>query len=285
MDRRTHHPAGWCIRVATRSPRSLAPGGESARRTNGIALAVAFGRSRRPRAGAPGARRHGFPSGLEIEVVDADEPRRRPKACELVLVLGGDGTFLRAAELARNVEIPVLGVNLGRIGFPRRGAEADSIDSVLEHVVKRDLRRRGTDDASTSWSAPKGASSTAGWALETRPKPGKKGSSARCAGSGPWKSMGGRVSAFGCDGVLVATPTGSTAWAFSAGGPIVWAGTLTQILVVPNNAHAPVRPADGDQPQTPSICDRNRGRRPRRGWCFCDGRRENDRTGPAAGSR
>ena len=56
-----------------------------------------------------------------------------------MLVLGGDGTFLRAAELARNVEIPVLGVNLGRIGFLAE-AEADSIDTVLDHVVNRDYR-------------------------------------------------------------------------------------------------------------------------------------------------
>ena len=53
--------------------------------------------------------------GVEIDVVDADE--NAAQDCELVLVLGGDGTFLRAAELARGVDIPVLGVNLGRIGF------------------------------------------------------------------------------------------------------------------------------------------------------------------------
>src|SRR6202041_2613219 len=75
--------------------------------------------------------------GVEIEVVDADP--QAAEGCELVLVLGGDGTFLRAAELARNAEIPVLGVNLGRIGFLAE-AEADSIDSVLEHVIKRDYR-------------------------------------------------------------------------------------------------------------------------------------------------
>src|SRR3954468_10266431 len=75
--------------------------------------------------------------GVEIEVVDADE--RAAEGCELVLVLGGDGTFLRAAELARNVGIPVLGMNLGRIGFLAE-AEAENIDSVLEHVVARDYR-------------------------------------------------------------------------------------------------------------------------------------------------
>lgn len=73
--------------------------------------------------------------GPGIEVVDADQ--NAAAGCELVLVLGGDGTFLRAAELARNAEIPVLGVNLGRIGFLAE-AEADSIDTVLDHVIKRD---------------------------------------------------------------------------------------------------------------------------------------------------
>ena len=72
--------------------------------------------------------------GVGIEVVDADPDAAN--GCELVLALGGDGTFLRAAELARNADIPVLGVNLGRIGFLAE-AEADAIDTVLEHVVAR----------------------------------------------------------------------------------------------------------------------------------------------------
>src|ERR1700694_4196855 len=75
--------------------------------------------------------------GVDIEVVDANE--RAAEGCELVLVLGGDGTFLRGAELARNACIPVLGVNLGRIGFLAE-AEADAIDEVLERVIARDYR-------------------------------------------------------------------------------------------------------------------------------------------------
>src|SRR5262249_35084645 len=75
--------------------------------------------------------------GVEVGVVDAHP--RAADGCELVLVLGGDGTFLRAAELARNAGIPVLGVNLGRIGFLAE-AEAEAIDSVLEHVVAQDYR-------------------------------------------------------------------------------------------------------------------------------------------------
>jgi len=72
--------------------------------------------------------------GVEIEVVDADP--HAAEGCELVLVLGGDGTFLRAAELARNAGIAVLGVNLGRIGFLAE-AEAEHIDQVLSFPTGR----------------------------------------------------------------------------------------------------------------------------------------------------
>ena len=168
--------------------------------------------------------------GVDVEVVDADE--RAAEGCELVIVLGGDGTFLRAAELARNVEIPVLGVNLGRIGFLAE-AEADNIDTVLEHVVSRDFRveERMTLDVVVR---VEGRIVNRGWALNEASL--EKGP--RLGILGAVLEVDGRpVSAFGCDGVLVATPTGSTAWAFSAGGPIVWPD-LEAILVVPNNAHA-----------------------------------------------
>ena len=166
--------------------------------------------------------------GVDIEVVDADE--RAAEGCELVLVLGGDGTFLRAAEFARNVEIPVLGVNLGRIYFL---AEADHIDTVLEHVIHRDysVEERMTLDVVVR---VEGEIVDRGWALNEASL--EKGP--RLGVLGAVLEVDGRpVSAFGCDGVLVATPTGSTAWAFSAGGPIVWPD-LEAILVVPNNAHA-----------------------------------------------
>src|ERR1700730_3373797 len=170
--------------------------------------------------------------GVEIEVVDADE--RAAEGCELVLVLGGDGTFLRAAELARNVEIPVLGVNLGRIGFLAE-AEADNIDSVLEHVVKRDYRveERLTLDVVVR---AKGEIMDRGWALNEASL--EKGP--RLGVLGAVVEVDGRpVSAFGCDGVLVATPTGSTAWAFSAGGPDL-VGGRGAIPVGANNTQAPV---------------------------------------------
>jgi NAD+ kinase len=168
--------------------------------------------------------------GVEIDVVDADE--RAAEGCELVLVLGGDGTFLRAAELARNVEIPVLGVNLGRIGFLAE-AEAEAIDSVLDHVINRNYRveERMTLDVVVRAD---GEILQRGWALNEASL--EKGP--RLGVLGVVLEVDGRpVSTFGCDGVLVSTPTGSTAYAFSAGGPILWPD-LESILVVPNNAHA-----------------------------------------------
>jgi len=169
-------------------------------------------------------------SGVSVEVVDSDE--HAAEGCELVLVLGGDGTFLRAAYLARNAEIPVLGVNLGRIGFLAE-SEADVIDEILEHVVARDylIEHRMTLDVVVSRD---GAELYRGWALNEASL--EKG--VHQGVLGVVVSIDGRpVSAFGCDGVLVSSPTGSTAYAFSAGGPVVWPD-LEAIIVVPNNAHA-----------------------------------------------
>ena len=168
--------------------------------------------------------------GVDIEVVDADPDAA--EGCELVVGLGGDGTFLRAAELARNANVPVLGINLGRIGFLAE-AETEAIDSVLEHVVARSYRieERLTLDVGVR---VKGEVVSHGWALNEASL--EKGP--RLGVLGVVLEVDGRpVSTFGCDGVLVSTPTGSTAYAFSAGGPILWPD-LEALLVVPNNAHA-----------------------------------------------
>jgi len=168
--------------------------------------------------------------GVDIDVVDADD--YAAQGCELVLVLGGDGTFLRAAELARNAEIPVLGVNLGHIGFLAE-AEAEAIDHVLDRVINRDYRieERMTLDIAVRVG---GHVVQRGWALNEA----SLEKSTRYGVLNVVLEVDGRpVSAFGCDGVLVSAPTGSTAYAFSAGGPILWPD-LEAILVVPNNAHA-----------------------------------------------
>ena len=202
--------------------------------------------------------------GASIEIVDADE--RAAEGCELVLALGGDGTFLRAAELARNVEIPVLGVNLGRIGFLAE-AETDAIDSVLEHVIDRDYRveERMTLDIVVRVD---GRIAHRGWALNEASL--EKGS--RLGVLGVVLEVDGRpVSSFGCDGVLVSTPTGSTAYAFSSGGPILWPD-LEAILVVPNNAHALfARPMVTSPEASIAIEIEADGHD---AMVFCDGRRE-----------
>ncbi|HVQ98340.1 MAG TPA: NAD kinase [Mycobacterium sp.] len=168
--------------------------------------------------------------GDDIEVVDADP--RAAEGCELVLVLGGDGTFLRAAELARTAHVPVLGVNLGRIGFLAE-AEAEAIETVLEHVVAQDYRVENRLTLDVAVRAD-GEIINQGWALNEASL--EKGP--RLGVLGVVVEVDGRpVSTFGCDGVLVSTPTGSTAYAFSAGGPVLWPD-LEALLVVPNNPHA-----------------------------------------------
>jgi len=202
--------------------------------------------------------------GVEIEVVDADA--QAAEGCELVLVLGGDGTFLRAAELARNVGIPVLGVNLGRIGFLAE-AEAEAIDSVLDHVIARDYR---VEDRLTLDIVVRqgGRIIDRGWALNEASM--EKGP--RLGVLGVVVEIEGRpVSTFGCDGVLISTPTGSTAYAFSAGGPVLWPD-LEAILVVPNNAHALFgRPMVTSPDATVAIEIEASGND---ALVFCDGRRE-----------
>ena len=202
--------------------------------------------------------------GIEIEVVNADP--QAAEGCELVLALGGDGTFLRAAELARNANIPVLGINLGRIGFMAE-AEAEAIDRVLDHVVAQDYRveNRLTLDVTVRHG---GDVSVHGWALNEVSL--EKGP--RLGVLGVVLEIDGRpVSAFGCDGVLVSTPTGSTAYAFSAGGPVLWPD-LEAILVVPNNAHALFgRPMVTSPDATIAIEIEADGHD---ALVFCDGRRE-----------
>ncbi|MEO9222260.1 MAG: NAD kinase [Mycobacteriaceae bacterium] len=151
---------------------------------------------------------------------------------ELVLVLGGDGTILRAAELARSAEVPVLGINLGRVGFLAE-ADPDDLDTALDAIVARDYRveERMTLDAAVIVDGVEVAQS---WALnEASVEKSTRGGILDVV-----LEVDDRpVSGFGCDGVLFATPTGSTAYAFSAGGPVLWPD-VEALLVVPSNAHA-----------------------------------------------
>lgn len=151
---------------------------------------------------------------------------------ELVLVLGGDGTILRAAELARQSSVPLLGVNLGRVGFL---AEAEQED--LDDTVARVLDRAWTVEERTTLDVVvlvDGTEVDRGWALNECSV--EKASRARML-EVVVEVDGRPLSRWGCDGVVAATPTGSTAYAFSAGGPVVWP-SVQAMLVVPISAHA-----------------------------------------------
>jgi len=167
---------------------------------------------------------------LDLAVFDPWDTDNGP--IEMVLAIGGDGTLLRAAEHARPLSAPVLGINLGRVGFLTE-VDLDQMDEALEAVVDQRYRvsSRMTVEVTVEHD---GAVVAAGWALNEISV--EKGTRERILDV-VVEVDGHGVSAYGCDSVLCATPTGSTAYTFSAGGPVLWPG-VDALLVAPSNAHA-----------------------------------------------
>ena len=154
------------------------------------------------------------------------------EGAELVIVLGGDGSLLRAAELARPTGTPLIGVNLGHVGFLAE-AEPDGLTETVDRLVAGDYRveERMTLEVVVSCD---GAEFARGWALNEV----SVEKAARERVIEVIIEVDGRpLSRWGCDGVVCATPTGSTAYAFSAGGPVVWP-EVEALLMVPLAAHA-----------------------------------------------
>jgi NAD+ kinase len=160
-----------------------------------------------------------------------DSPPPGGVRSEVVVVFGGDGTILRAAELAA-AGTPLLGVNLGHVGFL---AEAEPED--VQFVVESLIDRRWTVEERTGLQVhvQRAGQLVAGtWALNEV----SVEKAARERMIEVLVEVDGRpLSRWGCDGVVCATPTGSTAYAFSAGGPVVWP-EVAALLVVPLSAHA-----------------------------------------------
>jgi NAD+ kinase len=152
--------------------------------------------------------------------------------CELVVVLGGDGTILRAAELTHGTSTPLIGVNLGHVGFLAE-AESEDIESTIDAIVAR--RYTSEDRLTIDVAVYQGKELVAStWALNEA----SVEKAARQRMLEVVVEIDGRpLSRWGCDGVVCATPTGSTAYNFSAGGPIVWPG-VNALLMVPISAHA-----------------------------------------------
>ncbi len=149
---------------------------------------------------------------------------------ELALVLGGDGTILRAAELVRGSACPILGVNLGHVGFLAE-TESHDLQFTLERVLAGEYRveERMTIDVTAS-SEGEVVAKTFAVNEASVEKQGRMLEVVVGVDRRP-------LTSFGCDGVLLSTPTGSTAYSFSAGGPIVWP-TVQALLMVPLAAHA-----------------------------------------------
>jgi NAD+ kinase len=175
---------------------------------------------------------------LDLTDLEVVTPRADAAAdCEVVLVIGGDGTILRAAEMARECGTPLLGVNLGHVGFLAE-AESDDIEFTIDAIVHRrySAEERFTIDVEVYRDDATGAKElvTRSWALNEA----SVEKAARERMIEVVVEVDGRpLSRWGCDGVVCATPTGSTAYNFSAGGPVVWP-SVEALLMVPISAHA-----------------------------------------------
>ena len=188
---------------------------------------------------------------------------------ELVVVLGGDGTILRAAEVVRGCAAPLLGVNLGHVGFLAE-SERDDLTATVRRAVDRDylVEERMTLDVRVEIDSELVYRT---WALNEATV--EKASRERML-EVVIEVDGRPLSTFGCDGVVMSTPTGSTAYAFSAGGPVVWP-ELEAMLMVPLSPHALfARPlvVGPDSTFAVDVLGRNQGT----GVLWCDGRRTHD---------
>lgn len=204
-----------------------------------------------------------------LEVVSVLDDEVQLGDIELTIVLGGDGTILRAAEVTRGSAAPLLGVNLGHIGFLAE-SERDDLTETVERVVHRDyfVEERMTLSVRVKVGAEVVYET---WALNEATV--EKGSRERMlevvieVDQRP-------LSSFGCDGVVISTPTGSTAYNFSAGGPVVWP-SVEAITLVPLSAHALFAKPLVVGPESSlavEVLERTDGV----GVLWCDGRRAQD---------
>jgi NAD+ kinase len=157
---------------------------------------------------------------------------------DALIAFGGDGTLLRAARLLRSREIPILGVNLGRVGFLTT-ATRDTLELALDALV---AGRYVTERRQALQAAIKGANGQERCTqMAVNDVAVHKGGVARVIRVHVY-IQGEDVGPYSADGIIVATPTGSTAYSLSAGGPIVVPG-VEAMVVTPIAAHTlAVRP-------------------------------------------
>ena len=175
-----------------------------------------------------------LPPALAATVVPLEAPDEVRPDMELMVVLGGDGTILRGTEWVLRADVPLLGVNLGHVGFLAE-AESSEIDSIVTRIVERSytVEQRSTIEVALR-ECESGVVTWSSYAVNEVSV--EKASRERMLEV--LVEVDGRpLSRWACDGVLMSTPTGSTAYAFSAGGPVIWPN-VDALLVVPLSAHA-----------------------------------------------
>jgi NAD+ kinase len=164
-----------------------------------------------------------------IDVVDDVDSAQ--SSIELVLVLGGDGTILRGAEIALNLNVALLGINLGHVGFMAE-VETFTYAEVAQSIIKKDYVL--DERMLVSFQVKrKNQIIENGWALNEVSIERKSTTMLEL-----FVQIDERpLSRWGCDGIICATPTGSTAYAFSAGGPVLWP-EVQALVLLPIAAHA-----------------------------------------------
>lgn len=150
---------------------------------------------------------------------------------EIAIVLGGDGTILRGAEVTLTRNIPLLGINLGKVGFlaeVSKPALADIAKSIVEKSYVYESRMV------LGYSVIRnGAEISQGWALNEITVERDSTTMVELFVEIDHRPL----SHWGCDGLICSTPTGSTAYAFSAGGPVLWP-EIDALVLLPISAHA-----------------------------------------------
>ena len=150
---------------------------------------------------------------------------------EIAVVLGGDGTILRGAELTRERNIPLLGINIGHVGFMAEVIRPE-ISAVAKSVIDKSY---GLDSRMVlAYEVIRsGKIVNSGWALNEVTVERQYTTMVEL-----FVQIDGRpLSRWGCDGLIASTPTGSTAYAFSAGGPVLWP-EVEALVLLPISAHA-----------------------------------------------
>jgi NAD+ kinase len=166
-----------------------------------------------------------------VNFIAKDDLPKRLSGIELTLVLGGDGTILRGAEQIHGTNIPVLGINLGHVGFLAqigKPSTATIIGAIKDKKYKTEKRM------TLSYQVQREEKIVAhGWALNEVTIERSTEAMIELFVQVDHRPL----SRWGCDGVICATPTGSTAYAFSAGGPVVWP-EVEALVLLPLAAHA-----------------------------------------------